>query len=250
MPNKMFRPPFKTQGGKYYLASWILGHFPENYEKLIYIELYSGAASVLLNKSPSETEVICDTNLGIIQIFRALRDEPNDFIGRLRRTKYSEGTFERAISRVENPKDYLDYAVGEYILRRMSWGGMKQTYAKPKPNQDLSKTWKGIIQELPRIADRVAHIHIFHRPAFDVIKSFDDDEFLCYCDPPILDDDVAANEHSMPAEDHVKLADMLRGFRGKVLISGRCSKLYKRLYEEWKCVRKKVANADYLWMNY
>jgi DNA adenine methylase len=223
----MYRPPFKSQGGKYYLASWILSYFPEDCEKLTYVELYSGAASVLLNKPRSDVEVICDTDLGIIQIFRALRDEPADFIGRLRRTKYSEGTFDRALSRVGNPKDYLDHAVGEFILRRMSWGGLKQTFAKPKPNQDLNKTWKGIIRELPRIAERVSDIHIFHRPALEVIKSFDDEGFLCYCDPPMLDDDVEANEHSMPAENHVKLADR-------------------------RCVRKKIANhkMDYLWMNY
>jgi len=252
MPNKMFRPPFKTQGGKYYLASWILSYFPENCEELTYLELYSGAASILLNKLPSDTEAICDSDLGVCQIFRALRDEPDGFINRLRRTKYSKGTFNRALSRVQDPKDYLDYAVGEFILRRMSWGGMKHTYAKPKSDENMSKTWKGIVQELPRIAERVGHIHIFHRPVLEVIKSFDDEEFLCYCDPPILNDDVEANEHSMPTEDHVKLANILRGFRGKVLISGRCSKLYKRLYEDWRCVRKKIANhkMDYLWMNF
>jgi len=250
MNDKMFRPPFNIPGGKYYLASWILSYFPKNYEEMSYLEPYAGAASVLLNKERSFEESINDTDLGILQIFRALRDEPKDFIGRLKRTKYTENTFNRALSRVADPKDYMDHAIAEFVLRRMSWGGLKQTYAKP--SETTETTWKGIIAELPRIAERVSDVHIFHRPAEEVIRSFDDENFLCYCDPPLMDEDCEDDDFVMSVESHIDLANVLNQFRGKVLISGRLSKLYKRYYDGWRCVRKRISNhkMTYLWMNY
>ncbi|MHA2427096.1 MAG: DNA adenine methylase [Candidatus Hermodarchaeia archaeon] len=250
MSDKMFRPPFNIQGGKYYLSSWILEHFPENSQDLCYVEPYVGAGSVLLNKAPSEVEAIGDTDVGVVQIFRALRDEPSDFIGRLRRTKHTESTFARALNRVQEPKDYMDHAIAEFILRRMSWGGLKQTYAKPTANTTAS--WKRMVNELPRVAERISNTHIFHRAALDVISSFDDGDCLCYCDPPLVEEDCEPNEHVMPVDDHIDLANALNQFRGKALINGRYSKLYKRLYDGWRCTRKKISNHKmvYLWMNY
>ena len=80
LKKKRLRPAFKIHGGKYYLSSWVIEHFPKNYEEMDYVEPFAGAASVLLNKEKSSLEAINDLNLGIVQIFRALRDEPEDFI--------------------------------------------------------------------------------------------------------------------------------------------------------------------------
>lgn len=272
MARKTIRPPFKIHGGKYYLSKWVISNFPPNYQTLEYIEPYIGAGSVLLNKDPSENmEAINDIDPGVIVIYKALRDEPGHFIGRIKRTKYCERVFNRAWNRRgEKFKDYMDYAVNEFILRRMSRGGLKQHFAwsdrKRGGQPGDVNAWETIIAELPAIADRVANINIFSKPAVEIIKAFNDTNTLVYCDPPYLSDTRVtpdAYEFEMTTDDHIELAEALNQFKGPVLISGYSSTLYRRLYDtpKWRCVRKKIANhssqqkkkstkTECLWLNY
>jgi len=264
------RPPFKIHGGKYYLSKWVISNFPPDYEKLDYVEPYVGAGSVLLNKNISEgMEALNDVDPGVIQIFRALRDEANHFIGRIKRVKYCEATFERALAKKDTKfKDYMDHAVNEYVLRRMSRGGLRSNFAWSNRSRggqpgDVN-AWETMLEQLPIIATRIENINIFHKPALEVIKAFNDSDVLVYCDPTYLPDTRAtatAYEFEMSTDDHIALAEALNQFKGKVLISGYPSALYKRLYADWKCVRKKVANhasqqrkkehkTECLWMNY
>lgn len=246
------RPPVKIHGGKYYLAAWVLENFPENYHTMDYVEPFVGAGSVFLNKKPSEFEVINDIDQNLIQIWRALRDEPTAFISRLKRTNYAESSFNRVKNRDGDYKDYMEHAVTEFILRRMSRGGLKQAFAWSERKRggipgDVN-AWNTIIEELPEIAQRCAKVNIFNKSAVDIIKAFDDDNSLIYCDPPYLHDTRTSKdsyEHELSTEDHVKLADTLNSCRGKVIISGYPSTLYSRLYHAdlgWKCVKKSIAN--------
>jgi len=266
---KKLRPPFKIHGGKYYLASWIIDHFPPDYQELGYLEPFVGAGSVFLNKEPSATEAINDLDEGAIQIWRALRNEPQPFIQRLRRTKYTETTFNRAWNRSESEyKDYIDHAANEFILRRMSRGGLRQAFAWSdrerggKPG-DVN-AWETIIKELPLIAKRLPKINIFQKDAIEVIKAFDDADFLCYADPPYMSDTrVSPNayEIEMDTESHIKLAQAMNAYRGKAIISGYWHPLYRRLFDGWRCEKKEVANhsgqttkknrrTECIWLNF
>src|SRR5262252_4930471 len=115
------RPPFKIHGGKFYLAPWIISQFPPNYETMNYLEPYVGAGSVLLNKKPPASpvfeETINDMDEGVVLIFKTLRDQPKEFIARLKRLKYSADTF-RAAQTAKTKGTSLDEAVNDFILRR------------------------------------------------------------------------------------------------------------------------------------
>lgn len=267
---KKLRPVVKIHGGKFYLASWITDNFPSNYAELSYLEPYLGAGSVLLNKDVACVEAVNDADVGIIQIFRALRDEPSAFIRRLKRTNYTERTFVRAKNKITSGeyKDYMDHAVNEFILRRMSRGGLKQAFAWSdrqrggKPG-DVN-AWLTIVEELPLIAKRLEGIHIFNKPAVEVIKAFDDEDFLCYCDPPYLPStrvSTSAYDIEMTTDDHVALVEALKLYRGRVIISGYPSTLYRRAFADWRYIRKNIANhasqqrvksrkVECIWMNY
>lgn len=271
MANKKLRPAFKIHGGKYYLSNWVIEHFPPGYQEMVYIEPFSGAASVLLNKEPSIMESIGDTNLGIIQILRALRDEPDVFIRKLKRINYTEKTFIRAKNRAElnNYKDYMDHAITEFIMRRMSRGGLKKSFAWSERTRggqpgDVN-AWSTIIKELPLIADRIKDVQIFHKKAAEVIKAFNESDFLCYADPP-YDPAVRSavdsyEEDDMTTEQHVDFLDLMESYRGYAIISGYPSMVYKRKLAEWRCVKKSMPNhasqqqtksrkIECLWMNY
>lgn len=261
------RPVFKCHGGKYYLAPWIISHFPENHESMTYVEPYCGGANVLLNKPKSAVEVMNDIDLSLINIYRALRDEPKDFIRRLNLCKYCEETFEKALNKGQQ-EDYLDSAINEFILRRMSRGGLKKAFAWSKRLRggqpgDVN-AWKTAITSLPDLSTRLHGVFIFNKDALEVIRAFNTPETLLYCDPPyLLETRVSKTVYSseLSTDDHIELAHALNNFNGKVVLSGYASPLYNRLYKGWNVDKRKVANhssqkakkekkTEMLWMNF
>lgn len=264
---KKIRPSFKCHGGKFYLCQWVLENFPLGYENLTYIEPFSGAASVMMNKLPSQEECLNDLDSGIVAILRVLRDQCDEFIACLKKTKYTQKNFELAMSRKEFVND-LDYAVNEFVLRRMSRGGLKTAFAWSertrggRPGDE--NAWTTMHKILPVISERLQSVYILNRPASEVIKAFNISSTLLYVDPPYLPDTRQSKEayqFEMDADDHVTLSDQLKNFRGKVMVSGYPSILYNRLYKGWRCEKKKIANhasqqkqkpvkTEMLWMNY
>jgi D12 class N6 adenine-specific DNA methyltransferase len=63
-------PAIRYYGGKWNSALWIIKHFPPHVH---YVEPCGGAASVLLQKPPSELETYNDLSGDIVNFFRVLR---------------------------------------------------------------------------------------------------------------------------------------------------------------------------------
>jgi len=268
---KKLRPPIKTHGGKFYLSSWIIDHFPQGYEEMTYCEPFCAGASVFLNKNPSSEEVISDSQCGVVYIFKALRDEPREFISRLRRTRYTERAFKMAQNREERGfEDYVDHAVNEYILRRMSRGGMKTAFAwsdRQRGGQpgDLN-AWETMLEQLSVLAERVANTTILCQDFREVVKVWDEENTLFYLDPPYLhstrsEGSTEVYDKEMTVEDHMDLLQMVNNIRGKVVLSGYSSPLYNRALKGWRCRKKQVANhssqqkakarrTEVIWLNF
>lgn len=47
---------FNYPGSKWSIAQWIVNHFPEGYERMIYLEPFAGSLAVFFNKDPSSVE--------------------------------------------------------------------------------------------------------------------------------------------------------------------------------------------------
>src|SRR3954466_3079099 len=120
-PNKL-RPPVKWHGGKHYLQARIIDLFPQHHT---YLEPFGGAASVLLNKPPSEVEVYNDLDGRITRLFRVLRDHGGEFQRRLSLTPYSELEFRDAL--IEHP-DELEQARRDFVRWRLSLGGRGDSF--------------------------------------------------------------------------------------------------------------------------
>lgn len=266
------RGPIKMHGGKHYMAKFIIDQFPENYEKMTYVEPYLGGGSVFFNKKRSVEECINDIHPGIYQIFVALRDEPQEFMKRLKKLKYTKETFESHLNKNEFD-DYLNHALNEFVLRRMSRGGLKKSFAwsdRMRGGQpgDVN-AWTTILEELPKLSIELKSTFIMNEKALKVIDVFNDENTLIYVDPPYLQETRVSHdtyEFDMTTDDHIKLADKLNYFKGKVILSGYASKLYKRLFSsekgaKWRIERKMIANhssqakskdhkIEQLWINF
>lgn len=80
MKKNKIRPPFKIHGGKWYLHSWIIENFPKDYENMVYVEPFCGAASTFMNKNASIEEAINDLDKGVVNLLRIIRDQPLSLI--------------------------------------------------------------------------------------------------------------------------------------------------------------------------
>lgn len=268
---KAIRPPVKTHGGKWYLRNFVIENFPENYENYTYVEPMCAGGSVFLNKSKSQEEVINDIDQGMISVYKSLRDEPKEFIDRVKRIRYTERAFKMALNRAEEGfDDYVDYGVNEYMLRRMSRGGMKKAFAWSerlrggKPG-DVN-AWETMLAELPVIAERVKNAIILNTSVFNLMRVWDEEDTLWYLDPPYMPStraDGAADiyKHEMTVDDHITLLNLAKNARGKVMISGYSCPLYNRTLKGWKVKKKNIANnsgqgktkerrVEVIWMNY
>lgn len=267
------RPVVKIHGGKSYLVEWLIENFPEKYEEMTYCEPFCGGGSVLLNKQRSAQEVVNDLDVGLANIFKAIRDEPKEFVGRLRKVKYSEATFLRALKHNEGPfDDYLDHAVNEYITRRMSRGGLKKAFSWSerkrggKPGDE--NAWLTMLKQLPKISERLQNVTICTSDFRQVVKVWDEENTFIYLDPTYLPSTrskgaTQAYSHEMTVDDHVALLNLIKNARAKVMISGYYSPLYAKNLDKttWRYKKKDIANhsgqgktkerrTEYIWINY
>ena len=254
------KSPIKVSGDKWHLKDFIISNFPESYEQMTYVEPFCAGATILLNKNPSPSEVLCDSDDGIISIMKAIRDEPKEFISRVKRTKYSERAFKIAFNKSQNEfEDYIDKAVNEYILRKMSRGGLKKSFAASEKLADESvNAWEAMTDKLEEISVRIKDVSFFCKDFVEIIKAWDEADTLFYLDPPILKsiEGVPEAPHELTVDQHMNMIHLAKNAKGKVIISGYSCPLYNRSLKAWKCKKKPpVASAkdrriECVWINY
>jgi DNA adenine methylase len=104
-------------------------------------------------------------------------------------------------------------------------------------------------------------VQIENRPAEEVIRLYDGKDTLFYCDPPYVHEsrgDAKAYGYEMTDHEHRELAGVLHAVKGKVVLSGYPSALYKRLYRDWtrksaprkKCHSVKQHRPESVWINF
>ena len=94
-----------------------------------------------------------------------------------------------------------------------------------------------IDEQLPLIVDRLRTVEITSRPAIEVIRKWDSETTLIYCDPPCLPSTLQENSRDvygreMGENDHRELADVLSSCSAHVVLSGYPSELYQELYPQ------------------
>jgi len=242
------RPILRYPGGKWRLAPWIISHFPDH---KIYVEPFGGGASVLLRKPRSQYgEVYNDLDGEVVNLFRVLRDFPDELERVVHLTPFSR---EECALAMEGSTDSVERARLLLVRSHMAQGscvtdvgtGLRSKRAgSALPAAD----WANFPQHLHAIVERMRGVVIENRNALDVMLNYDGHEALFYLDPPYVHSS-RANRHArgyrfeMTDDEHIALSNAVKQLEGKVIISGYPSELYDELYQDWERVER-VARTD------
>lgn len=259
---------FGWYGGKYSHLDWLL---PLLTQTTHYCEPFGGSAAVLINREPSPVETYNDIHREVVNFFRVLREQKDALVEAIGLTPFSRAEFEAAIKEPTEGLTELERARRFYILARQVRTGLAQKASTGRWAHCLLTSragmagavsrWLGAVEDLPLIAQRLLRVQIENEPAIEVIKRYDSEETLFYCDPPYPHDsrgDANAYANEMTDEQHRKLAKVLRNVKGKVALSGYHCKLMDELYGDWQRVESKekvihsvkTMRKEVLWINY
>lgn len=253
------RPIVRYHGGKWKLAPWIIGHLPNH---RIYVEPFGGAASVLLRKPRSYAEVYNDLDGDVVNLFRVVRDHGAELLAKLEATPFARAEFVRSWLQTDDDMErarrtviraYMGFGSAAVSMRRDAsgcvHGGAPSTGFRASTTRSgttPARDWANYPAALSAIIERLQGVVIENRDALDIMRQHDGDTTLHYVDPPY----VAATRDAgrdyaveMDDGDHARLADVLQGLQGRVVVSGYRSSLYDHLYAGWHRIEK-AAHAD------
>jgi len=235
-------------GSKFSLAEWVASHFPAH---SVYVEAFSGPATVGLIKPVSELEIFSDLDGRLTNFLIQVRDNPEALAALIILTPYSEVLWQQAAERHPDPltdaANFWLYCAGSIRGGPVSASNGFRWNAKP---EDRYRTYAdpayrdGYAKTLQLAARRLSGAFILNRNAFDLIPRFESNpDCLIYCDPPYMlservnrtaygEGELADNE-TADLKTHSELARLLNYHKGYVVISGYANPFYDRLYAEW-----------------
>jgi len=213
-------------GGKKALRDEILIRFPLNYSR--YIEVFGGGGWVLFHKPPrKDFEVYNDFNPNLANLYRCVRDQPEELISELEYTLNSRLDFKHIRIELKKPAELPDVkraALFYQIIRQSYACGLDSFAAQPQSMWDKFPLIRAACGRLQKV---VVDNKDFER----LIQQYDRLESFFYCDPPYFSTEDYYEDVDFTAADHERLANTLCSIQGKFLLSyNDCSEI-RALYQ-------------------
>lgn len=257
-------PVLKYPGSKWRLTDWIIQHMPPHES---YLEPFFGSGAVFFRKSPAKLSTINDLDGDVVNLFRVLRDRPEDLAAAVDLTPYAREEHDEAWLQkrtgepVEDARRFLVRIWSNHGMRIRRKGGWAHATGR---NSGFSggiasryPQWGALGNRIAAAAARLKNAQIEHRPALDILARHAYAGCLIYADPPYVlsTRSEAQYAHEMNEADHEELLDALDAHPGPVLLSGYAHALYDGRLEHWE--RKTSAalaeggrpREEVLWMN-
>ena len=231
---------FPYIGGKTFLSSKIIS-FIEKIPHFHYVEVFGGAANVLLNKNPSKLETYNDIDNTLVNFFRVVRDPHKQKIlaHRLNFTLRSRKEFNDCKDRLFSNKceDDIDKAFCFYVCITQCFGPFISSKDKITWSYSITSHRKrkdlNLTQRLLLLKERLVGVQIENDDFRNIIKRYDSDKTLFYLDPPYFPStcDIDLYENTMSEEDHLQMLNLIANSSGKFIISGYTCKEYEDILE-------------------
>lgn len=216
-------------GGKKALRELIVDLFPLYYER--YIEVFGGGGWVLFHKPPgNDFEVYNDFNSLLTNLYRCVREKPQELMEALRFVLNSREDFElvRNILARDSTASDVQRAAWFYQLIRYSYASGLTSYGS-QPH-DIRSNFP-LIEQAHR---RLAKVVVENKDCVHLIRQYDRPVSFFYCDPPYFETEgyyKNIGEDGFCRKDHVRLRDTLMRIEGKFLLSYNDCDFIRELYD-------------------
>jgi DNA adenine methylase len=265
------RGPLRYIGGKHLIAPWHVSKFPKHD---CYISVFGGGASDIFAKEPGN-EILNDAYVEVYNFWRVLKELEyrQSFLEKLQLTPLSRKLVED-LSKQAPSQDPVERAYRFFVLNRQTFSGIGTGRPKNSAWSISTRTRKGInesvsawlssVELLPDIAERLKLVALENDDFQEVIERHDGPNAFFYCDPPYDVGEEKTNKYygvPFAVVDQKRLANLLYKIKGKFMVCGYPTDLYKRLYGKYesetldvkKCApatEEKSVGEETIWCNY
>ena len=217
-------------GGKKLLRKEIIDRFPQTEIKK-YVEVFGGAAWVLFDKERhAELEVYNDINSNLVNLFKCVKYHPAAIKDELESVLNSRETYNDFKGLYKNSAlTDIQRAARYFYMIKASFGSKVTTFGAK--SRDISNT-----EYLFAIKERLKTVVIENKSFDELIKQYDRPHTLFYCDPPYYGSEKYYDTEDTPFDEsmHIKLAEILRAIKGKVILSYNNDGYIKSLYQGFR----------------
>ncbi len=251
------KPILKYPGGKWRIAEWIISFFPEH---KVYLEPFFGSGAVFFKKEPSYIETINDIDGQIVNLFKACREHPKKLARLINLTPFSREEFESCYSPSKNS---IEQARRTIVRFHQSYGTSNSSKKSWKNVQAAggprcATLWNYLPNCVVECCNRLKDAQIENIDAIELIKRYDSNDTLIYCDPPYLPELRKSNlyKHEFSFEQHKELLEVIKKSSAKIILSGYDNELYNFELKDWSSAELETTaqmglkRTEKIWCNF
>jgi DNA adenine methylase len=226
------RSPLPWVGGKFYSRERILAAFPHHSSYKTFVDVFGGAAHILLAKPPyKHLEVYNDYNQDLVNFWMCCRNHPQELQAQIDSLPYARSLYEdwqaslfdgTAMSEMERATRWF------YVLRSAIGGQVRKAggnwgYATEQLDSSgkyPAKTLLNVSKGFSSLSQRFRGVQIECQDFDKIITRYERPATLFYCDPPYIDAEfyyVGVPPFTM--DDHKRLAELLNDTPAQVALS-------------------------------
>jgi len=229
MQRTTLKAPFGWIGGKSKLAKDIIDLIPEDHAK--YIEVFGGGLSVFYSKEKSKIEIVNDINGELINLHRAIRNNPETLSMYLNDLLISREIFEDIKHKRMKPRNNIEAAAFYMYQLTQSFGSKGENFAMSAKS---GRKPKNIYKSYFKWSQRLKGVTIENKSFNELIPLYDKEDSFFYVDPPyVATESYYKNTGGFGIREHKELAALLKDVKGRFLLSYNDCDLVRELYKDF-----------------
>ncbi len=217
--------PINWLGGKSQSAQKIVNLLPEHD---CYCEVFAGGLWAFFKKKPSKIEIVNDINSELINLYRTLQTQCDKFKEREKYELYSSELYYEYLADFYSGKhatlSNLEKAFRFFCLIKMAFASKFGAGFGFGAVRNNASAFFNEFKILDEVTKRLKNAIIDNRDFESVIKSYDGERTIIFCDPPYMDANnkdyyFKSSNNSFGINDHQRLFLKLKSLKGKCILT-------------------------------